>query len=115
MRYRLATTLALTTALCTVTPVRATDPADQPYLGQGLTAVLASATPVTTVGDPSSAGQACQAIARWDVVPSQPSTADLPGGVVAFHTAGIDRVEFSVDGGPVATVRNMTLNPVSGA
>src|SRR5690606_33897979 len=35
-------------------------------------------------------------------------------GVVAFHQNGIDRVEFSVDGGPWQPVYDMTENPRTG-
>jgi hypothetical protein len=52
-----------------------------------------------------------KAIARWDVVPYQTFDGNFNVGVVAFHAAGIDRVEFSVNGGPWTAVREMTLNP----
>jgi hypothetical protein len=55
-----------------------------------------------------------EAIARWDVVPFQSFTGDFPVGVVAFHKAGIDRVEFTINGGPATVARSMTLNPVTG-
>src|SRR6185295_19403114 len=50
-----------------------------------------------TVG--TGAGSNCMAIARWDVVPMQTVSSPMPIGVVAFHINGIDRVEFSLNGG----------------
>lgn len=63
------------------------------------------------VGDESMPGWDAKAIARWDVVPYQTITDDFTIGVVAFHINGIDRVDFSVDGGPWVSVREMQLNP----
>src|SRR3569832_656361 len=54
-----------------------------------------------------------QTIARWDEVPYQTFTGTLPVGVVAFHIGGVDRVVFSVNGGPSATVRAMTRNTIT--
>ncbi|HWP40436.1 MAG TPA: hypothetical protein VNL70_05875, partial [Tepidisphaeraceae bacterium] len=53
------------------------------------------------------------AIADWDVVPYQSFNAALNVGVVAFHVneAGIERVDFSANGGPWTSVRQMALNP----
>lgn len=59
----------------------------------------------------SGAGADAKAIARWDVVPYQTFDGSFGVGVVAFHMNGIDRVEFSVENGPWAAVRRMTLNP----
>ncbi len=59
-------------------------------------------------------GSDAKVIARWDVVPFQSFTGRLPVGVVAFHIAGIDRVEFSVEGGPWTAVRSMARNPATG-
>jgi len=56
-------------------------------------------------------GKGFQAIARWDVVPEQAFTDDLEIGVVAYHIDGIDRVEFSVEGGPWQSVTEPSLNP----
>ncbi|GIW73574.1 MAG: hypothetical protein KatS3mg103_0096 [Phycisphaerales bacterium] len=63
------------------------------------------------VGNPSLRGYDAQAIARWDVVPYQDFDGLFHIGVVAFHMNGIDRVEFSVNGGPWTAVREMKLNP----
>lgn len=62
-------------------------------------------------GMPSEPGWDAKAIARWDVVPHQTFDGVFEIGVVAFHMAGIDRVEFSVNDGPWEPVYEMTLNP----
>ncbi len=54
------------------------------------------------------------AIARWDVVPWQSFNEPFAVGVMAFHANGIDRVEFSVNGGPWSAVTEMTVNPRTG-
>ncbi len=56
------------------------------------------------------AGWDAKAIARWDVVPYQTFDGDFNVGVVAFHMNDIDRVEFSVNGGPWLAVSTMSLN-----
>ncbi len=66
------------------------------------------------VGAPNIRGSGAKAIARWDVVPFQDFTDDFHIGIVAFHINGIDRVEFSANGGPWVAVRQMQLNPRSG-
>lgn len=63
------------------------------------------------VGNPSLPGYDAQAIARWDVVPYQDFDDKFHVGVVAFHMNGIDRVEFSANGGPWSPVTEMKLNP----
>lgn len=63
------------------------------------------------IGDPGAPGIDAKAIARWDVVPYQTFDGYFEIGVVAFHINGIDRVEFSVEGGPWLAVQEMTLNP----
>lgn len=63
------------------------------------------------VGNESMPGWDAKAIARWDVVPYQTFDEEFHIGVVAFHINGIDRVEFSVDGGPWVSVEEMQLNP----
>ncbi len=62
----------------------------------------------------SGPGADAKAIARWDVVPFQPFDDTFTVGVVAFHVNGIDRVEFSAQGGPWTPVYDMTLNPRTG-
>ena len=51
------------------------------------------------------------AIARWDVVPYQTFSGNFNVGVVAFHSSGIAKVSFSVNGGPWTDVSQMTANP----
>lgn len=63
------------------------------------------------VGDNSMPGWDAKAIARWDVVPYQTFDEPFHIGVVAFHMNGIDRVDFSVNGGPWVSVEEMQLNP----
>ena len=63
----------------------------------------------------SGEGSDVQAIARWDVVPFQTIDAPFDIGVVAFHMAGIDRVDFSVDDGPWKAASQMRLNRRTGA
>jgi hypothetical protein len=54
------------------------------------------------------------AIAHWDTVPDQTVTTQLKVGVVAFHINGIDRVDFSANGGAWTSVNQMQLNPETG-
>lgn len=63
------------------------------------------------VGSAASPGYDAKAMARWDVVPFQTISSQFPIGVVAFHVNGIDRVEFSLNGGPWVAVHQMQLNP----
>jgi hypothetical protein len=62
------------------------------------------------VGDPGAFGYGAKAIARWDVVPHQTVTDTLNVGVVAFHINGIDRVEFSLNGGTWTAIAKSSLN-----
>lgn len=59
----------------------------------------------------SGAGATAKAIARFDVAPYQTFGGDFEVGVIAFHINGINRVEFSADGGPWVAVTEMTVNP----
>ncbi len=52
-----------------------------------------------------------KAIAHWDIAPHQTFSDTLRVGVVAFHINGIDRVEFSANGGNWVAVKEMTHNP----
>ena len=63
------------------------------------------------VGTPGMPGYDAKAIARWDVVPYQTFDDKFHIGVVAFHMNGIDRVEFSANGGDWESVYEMKLNP----
>jgi Carbohydrate binding module (family 6)/PA14 domain len=75
--------------------------------GSGFTDV----TPVPAAINPTALYGDAKAIARWDVVPNETFDNDMNIGVVAFHAAGIDRVDFSVNGGNWVSVRTMTNNP----
>lgn len=85
---------------------------DQPVLVPGAGFSGLTDTPAA-LGQPTDPGYDAQSIARWDVIPYQTFDAPLNIGVVAFHMNSIDRVEFSVNGGPWAAVSEMTLNPQS--
>jgi hypothetical protein len=76
--------------------------------GEGFTA----ATPQPDIVG-TGPGADAKAIARWDVVPYQTVATKIPVGVVAFHIAGIEAVDFSVNGGPWARVTQMTQNPLT--
>lgn len=76
--------------------------------GSGFTEATPQPEPI---GAPGAPGIDAKAIARWDVVPYQTFDHYFEIGVVAFHINDIDRVEFSVEGGPWTAVREMTLNP----
>ncbi|MGD8787497.1 MAG: putative Ig domain-containing protein, partial [Phycisphaerales bacterium] len=78
--------------------------------GSGFTGLTSEPGPIGTSGQ----GYDAKAIARWDVVPYQTFNDTFHIGVVAFHMIGIDRVEFSVDGGPWHNVSEMTSNPRTG-
>ncbi|MCH7579567.1 MAG: hypothetical protein IIB22_04935, partial [Chloroflexi bacterium] len=62
------------------------------------------------IGNPDDPGYDAKVIAHWDVVPYQTFNGDFEIGVVAFHINGIDRVEFSAEGGSWTPVSEMTLN-----
>lgn len=62
----------------------------------------------------SGPGADATAIVRWDVVPFQTFSSTFNIGVVAFHINGINRVEFSANGGPWLPVYDMTLNERTG-
>jgi hypothetical protein len=79
-------------------------------VGAGFTA--ATAQPPTQ-GLSSQPGYNAKAIARWNFVPHQTFDTEFGIGVVAFHAYGIDRVEFSLNGGPWTAVTEPSLNPMS--
>lgn len=54
------------------------------------------------------------AIARWDTVPDQVIAAPFNVSVVAHHLSGINRVEFSANGGPALAILAPTINPQTG-
>lgn len=89
------------------------EPGDFPVLRPG--SGFSGATPQPpAVGHSGLRGYDAKAIARWDVVPYQDFDGLFHIGVVAFHMNGIDRVEFSVEGGPWTPVTEMKLNPRTG-
>ncbi|MBS0261588.1 MAG: hypothetical protein JSS02_06485 [Planctomycetes bacterium] len=49
-------------------------------------------------------------IARWDVVPYQTFDTQMQIGIVAFHSAGIEKVSFSANGGAWIDVPQPTRN-----
>jgi hypothetical protein len=87
--------------------------------GAGASAGAGGVTGFAT-SEPSSAAtsQSLQssprAIARWDAVPYQTIAGKFVVGVVAFHIDGIDRVEFTVNGGVPQIIRSMTRNEQTG-
>lgn len=75
---------------------------------------FSSATPEPSAqGAAGQAGYTAKAIARWDVVPYQTINGNFNIGVIAFHLAGISRVEFSLNGGTWTPVTSMALNPTT--
>lgn len=84
-----------------------------PYLvpGSGFAGPTVEPQPV---GDLRLPGADAKAIAHWDVVPEQIISGDFQVGVVAFHINGIDRVEFSLNGGPWLSAYEMRENKITG-
>jgi len=66
------------------------------------------------VGASGAYGHDAKAIARWDVVPFREFDSTFNIGVIAFHMAGIDRVEFIAEGGTPVSIGEPTLNPRTG-
>lgn len=97
-------------ACCTLLLIAATTAAGQAVLtpGSGWSGDPIVADAVGASGDP---GYEATVIARWDCVPRQTFGETFGVGLLAFHINGIDRVEFSVEGGPWVAVTEMTLNP----
>lgn len=87
--------------------------ADAPVLvaGSGFDGPTSPPMPVGTSDMP---GYNAKVIARWNVVPYQRFDEPFAIGIVAFHINGIDRVDFSVNGGPWHSVEQMTRNPATG-
>ncbi|MDX2148539.1 MAG: hypothetical protein SFZ23_13555 [Planctomycetota bacterium] len=86
---------------------------DAPFLAPGSGFSGAQETPAR-VGTSEMVGHDAKVIARWTTVPLQTFSGNFRVGVLAFHMNGIDRVEFSVNGGPWQAVREKRLNPDSG-
>ena len=66
------------------------------------------------VGTQGDKGWDAKVIARWDVVPNQTFSGNFDIGVTAFHINGVDRVDFSVEGGPWVSVDETSVNPRTG-
>lgn len=66
------------------------------------------------VGDALADYNDANTIARWDVIPYQDFNTNLNVGVVAFHSADINYVSFSVENGTWVNVSSMTLNSQTG-
>jgi hypothetical protein len=81
-----------------------------PVLVEG-TGWLGSTTNPGQIG--SGPGATSIAIARWNVVQWLTIDSSLRIGLMAFHRNKIERVEFSIDDGPWATVYEPTINPVT--
>lgn len=87
-------------------------PAEAPLLTPG--AGFDGDTPEPAIsGSEGEPGYGARAIARWNAVPHRTYSAPFTVGVVAFHAHGIDRVEFSLNGGAWTSVAAPTLNPES--
>ncbi|MBL4906910.1 MAG: hypothetical protein JKX94_05605 [Sneathiella sp.] len=55
-------------------------------------------------------GFGTRAIALWNVVPFQNIKKEIEIGVVAFHMNGIERIDFSANGGPITSVKIAKIN-----
>lgn len=66
-------------------------------------------------GNPNDLGYASSAIGRWNVVPFQKVNDIMRIGVVAYHLRGINRVEFSLNGGDWTSVHERCVNERTGA
>lgn len=60
-------------------------------------------------------GLDCKPFGRWNCVPYQVFDGTLNVGVVADHQAGVDRVEFAVDGGAWVSVDTPAVNATTGS
>jgi len=84
--------------------------ADVPLMQAGTG--FAGETPIpAAIGTAETPGFDADVIARWNMVPFMDVSGTQNVGVVAFHTNGIDRVEFSANGGPWVPVNTMRFNP----
>ena len=89
--------------------------------GGGAEVPLAPAGPgfAGPTSEPSAVGSAelpgfeSRAIARWNFVPHETFGETFGVGVVAFHGFGIEKVAFSVEGGPWTAVTEPSFNPAS--
>jgi hypothetical protein len=81
---------------------------DYAEIGDGFTAETPQPP---AIGTPSDWAFDAKAIARWTTVPRSEYTSIFSVGVVAFHVNGINRVDFSVNGGAWKSVYEPKLNP----
>lgn len=107
------TTTPTRTATPTVTATPSAPPTNGSYLVPGSGFSGAEVQPSAS-GSSGDFGYDAKAIARWDSVPFQTISSNLNIGVLAYHVSGIDRVEFSLHGGPRIAVRAPAFNPESG-
>lgn len=93
-------------------PIDPPDPVDPPTGDRLLTHGNGFTGPTPQPGNVG--GRDTVAIARWDVVPEQQVLGQFHVGVVAHHPYGMDRVEFSVEGGPWRAIVAPSENPRTG-
>lgn len=79
--------------------------------GSGFSGPVAP-SPAGPIG--SGRGDDATAIARWIDNPYQTRSGTIVIGFPAFHLAGIDYVEYSLDAGTIVSVDTMTAHPVTG-
>lgn len=84
--------------------------ADVPVMQSG-TGFTGETTNPAAIGSAETPGFDADVIARWNMVPFMDVSGVQNVGVVAFHMNGIDRVEFSANGGPWTAVNTMRFNP----
>jgi hypothetical protein len=81
-----------------------------PIVGNGFDAATTEPDPMGLTTAP---GFDARAMARWNFVPHQTMAQPFNMGLVAFHSYGVNRVEFSVNDGPWTAVTAMKPNPES--
>ncbi len=95
------------------TPIAPPPPMSGPFIPSGGPGAGAPQAPIAVVVG-NGRGADARAIARFDTPPHQTIAGEFNVGVVAFHMNGIDRVEFSANGGAAVAVSEMRENPHSG-
>jgi len=108
------TPTATPTSTPTVTPTPTPTPSGESSVLEPGDGFNGATLQPAAVGDEGLPGYDAKVIARWDVVPFQTFDGMFEIGVVAFHMNGIDRVDFSVEGGPWTSVDEKTYNPRTG-
>ena len=66
------------------------------------------------VGSPTSRGYGAESIARWTEFPFINRSDDFYVTISAFHMTGIDRVEFSLNGGDPVVTEEVQAHPETG-